>query len=139
MLGIIDHIVRWNRKDYQNVMWKILEFLDAPTQKCLNAQKRLIYFIVATKDRGYIIKTDDPGGWDGTSNYVFKISGESYLEYAKDQYRCSINNRATYLNNALIQFFCRMISFVTLSASKAELYAAVLTIMDMMFACHILT
>ena len=82
--GITNHMVRWSRKDCQNVMREISQFLEAPTQKCLDAQKRLTNFIIATKDQGYTIKPYDPGGWDGKSNYVFTISGESDSEYAKD-------------------------------------------------------
>ena len=120
-------------------MQEISQFLEAPTQKCLDAQKRLTNFIVATKDRGYTIKPDDPGGWDGKSNYVFTISGESDSEYAKDPSRRSVNSGATYLNNALIRLLCKMMPIIALSTSEAELYAAVLTAMDMMFAYYIVT
>ena len=65
---------------------------------------------------------------------------ESDSEYAKDPSRRSVNNGATYLNNALIQLFCKMMPIVVLSTSEAELYTAVLTaMMDMIVAYHIVT
>ena len=42
------------------------------------------YRLVRTKDRGYIIKPHDPGSWDGMKDFLFKISGESDADWAKD-------------------------------------------------------
>ena len=47
----------------------------------MKAQDPLSKFLVSTRDRGYTIKLDDPGGWDGTANYTFRIQGESDSEY----------------------------------------------------------
>ena len=65
--------------------------------------------------------------------------GESDSEYAKDPSRRSVNSGATYLNNALIRLFCKMMPIVALSTSEAELYAAVLTAIEMMFTYYIVT
>ena len=45
---------------------------------------------VATKDRGFVIKPDNPNSWDRTRNYLFKISGQSDADWAKDPTRKSI-------------------------------------------------
>jgi|TARA_B110001450_G_C17516304_1_gene438614 hypothetical protein len=59
-------------------------------------------------------------------NYFYKVCGKSNSEYAKDPQQQSVNSRCTYLNGALIRFFCKMMPVVALSTTKAELYAAVL-------------
>ena len=76
--------------------------------------------------------------WDGTQNYLFKIHGESNSEYTKDPLWQSVNAGCTYLNGALIQMFSKMMPVVALSTTEAELYAAVLTAMDMMLTYHIM-
>jgi hypothetical protein len=96
-------------------------------------------YIVSTKDRGYTIRPDNPGSWDRTRDYLFFITGESDSNYAKDHSRRSVNGGCTYLNNALIKMFCKMMPIVALSTTEAELFAAVLEAQDMMFAYHIMT
>ena len=102
------------------------------------AQRRMIDFIVGTETRGYTIKPDNPGSWDGSLDYVFKISGESDSEYAKDPSRRSVNSGATFLCGALVKMYSKMMPVVALSSMEAELYAMVLTAMDMVFVYHII-
>ena len=54
------------------------------------------------KNYGYTIAPDNPGKWDGTSNYKSNITGESDSEYVKDPLCTSINSGAKYLTGALI-------------------------------------
>ena len=127
----------WLRPDVQNTQREVSQFLQGPTKLCMKAQDRLTEFIVFTRDRGYTIKPDDPGRWDGTADYMFRIQGESDSEYAKDPSQRSVNSGATYLNEALIQIFCKMMPIVALLTTELELYSAVLTAMEMMFAYYI--
>ena len=136
--GITNHMAQWSRPDIQNAQYEISQFLQAPTEECVEAQERLTRFIVTTKERGYTISPDDPGKLDGTSNYQFVITGESDFEYIKDLSCRSINSGATYLNGALIRIFCKMMPIIALSTTKSELFSAVSNVMDMMFAYHIM-
>lgn len=76
-------MVCWSHKNCQNTQRKISQFLCAPTKACLQAQDRLTEFIVGSHERGYTIKPDNPGKWDGTWDYLIKIVGESDFKYTK--------------------------------------------------------
>ena len=41
-------------------------------------------FIMQTKDRGYFIKRDGPCSWVWAKDFLYKISGESDADLAKD-------------------------------------------------------
>ena len=134
--GITNHMAQWTRIDVQNAQREVCQFLDKPTKECLEYQDRLTNFLVATENRGHTIMPDHAGEWDGTRDYLFKVRGESDSEYAKDPSRRSVNAGCTYLNGALVRMFSKMMPVVALSTTEAELYAAVLTAMDMMFIYH---
>jgi hypothetical protein len=136
--GMLNHMVRWTRLDCQNACRECSQFMQKATKKCSEHLDRLCNYIVSTKNRGYTIRPDNPGTWDGTRNYLFKISGESDSNYAKDPTRRSVNGGCTYLNGALIKMFCKMMPIIALSTTEAELFAAVLQAQDLMFAYHIM-
>jgi hypothetical protein len=137
--GMLNHMVRWSRLDCQNATRECSQFMQKATKKCIDHLDRLCNFIVSTKERGYTIRPDKPGTWDGTRDFLFYITGESDSNYAKDHSRRSVNGGCTRLNNALIKMFCKMMPIVALSTTEAELFAAVLEAQDMMFAYHIMT
>ena len=61
----------WSRPDVQNAQREISQFLQGPTKLCMKAQDCLTKFIVSTPERGYTIKLENPGRWDGTANCMF--------------------------------------------------------------------
>ena len=69
----------------------------------------------------------------------FSIVGKCDSEYAKHSSRRSVNAGITYLEGAIIKQFSKMMPIVALSTTEAELYSAVLTAQDMMFAYHVMT
>ena len=138
VIGMTNHMVRWSRVDCQNPNRECSQQVKDPTKMGMLHMDRMCEFMVATGDRGYTVKPDLPGSWDSTKNYKFKISGESDSEYAKDPTRRSVNCGATFLCGALIKMFCKMMPIVALSTTEAELYSAVLTAQDMMFAYYIM-
>jgi hypothetical protein len=109
------------------------------TRKCIDHLDRLCNYVVSTRERGYTIRPDNPGTWDGTRDFLFYIEGESDSNYAKDHSRRSVNAGCTRLNKALIKMFCKIMPIVALSTTEAELFEAVLEAQDMMFAYHIMT
>ena len=137
--GMLNHMVRWSRLDCQNPTRESSQFMKKSTRMCISHLDRLCNFIVSTKERGYTIRQDNPGSWDGTRDFLFYIEGESDSNYAKDHSRRSVNGGCTWLNGALIRMFCKMMPIVALSTTEAELFAAVLEAQDMMFAYHIMT
>jgi hypothetical protein len=109
------------------------------TRKCIYHLDRLCNYIVSMNERGYTIRPDNPGTWDGTRYFLFFITGESDSNYAKDHSRRSVNVGCTRLNEALIKKNCTMMPIIALLTTEAELFAAVLEAQDMMFAYHIMT
>lgn len=136
--GIANYMVQWSWLDCINPQRELSQHLNKPTDACMEAQQRMINFIVGTEARGYTNKPDNPGSWDGSPDYVFKISGESDSEYAKDPSRRSVNSGETFLCGALVKMFSKMMPVVALSSMEAELYSIVLTAMDMVFVYHIM-
>ena len=104
---------------------------------CAEHMNDMCKFMVKTKDYSYIIQPDNPGSWDGTKDFLFKISGKSDVDWAKDSTRKSINSGCTFLNGAMIKMFSNMMRTIALSTIEAELNAAVLEAMDMMLAYYI--
>ena len=132
------HVVRHSRHDCINPTRECSGFMSNVKEACVAHMDDMCEFIVRTKDRGYIIKPDGPGSWDGTKDFLFKISGESDADWAKDPTRKSINSGCTFLNGAMIKMFSNMMRTIALSTTEAELNAAVLEAMDMMLAYYIM-
>jgi hypothetical protein len=55
------------------------------------ASKRVMNYVVSTKEKGYTFKPDHPNSWDGKNTRKFKIMGKCDSEYAKDTSRRSVN------------------------------------------------
>ena len=107
-------------------------------EACIPYMNQLCEFIVKTKDRGHIIKPNNPGSWDGTRNYLFVISGESDADYAKHLKKLSVCAGCKFLCGAMIKMFSRLMQICALSTTEAELNAAILEAMDMMLCYYIM-
>ena len=62
--------IKYHMCDIQNVQHEILQFLEGPTKLCVEAQERLMCFIVETKESGYTTVPDNLNLWDRTSNLL---------------------------------------------------------------------
>ena len=132
------HVVRHSRHNCINPTRECSGFMSNVKKAWIEHMNNMCKFIVRTKDQGCIIKPDDPGSWDGTKDFLFKISGESDADWAQDPTRKSINSGCTFLNGAMIKMFSNMMRTIVLSTTEAELNAAVLTAMDMMLGYYIM-
>ena len=137
-VGILLHMMRWSRPDVLNATRELSRYMQSANKDCIKASKRVMNYIVSTKEKGYTFKPDQPDSWDGKNTRRFKIMGKCDSEYAKDISRRSVNAGITYLEGAVIKQFSKMMPIVALSTTEAELYSAVLTSQDMMFAYHIM-
>ncbi|VEU33926.1 unnamed protein product [Pseudo-nitzschia multistriata] len=139
-VGILLHMMRWSRPDVLNAVRELSSYMTTASKACYKALNRVMNFIVATKEKGYMFKPASPGTWDGRKNTrVFEIKGQCDSEYAKHSSRRSVNAGITYLEGAIVKQFSKMMPIVALSTTEAELYSAVLTAQDMMFVYHIVT
>ena len=108
VIGMLLHVVKHSQHDCINPMRECSGNMSNAREVCVEHMDDMCEFIVQTKDRGYIIKPDGPGSWDGTKDFLFKISGESDADWAKDPTRKSINSGCTFLNGAMIKMFSNM-------------------------------
>ena len=140
-VGILLHMMRWSRPDVLNRVRELSRYMSDAGEICKAALFRTMNYIVATKLLGYTFKPENPGSWNGKrgNHFKFTIMGKSDSEYAKHSPRRSVDAGITYLNGAIVKQFSKMMPIVALSTTEAELYAAVLTVQDMMFCYHILT
>jgi hypothetical protein len=110
--------------------------MSAATAANLKAMKRVMQYVVATPDRGLMLKPNRV--WNGSPEYEFEVSGMSDSEYGKDPSRKSVNGWSTYLNGAMVSAKSKMMPIIALSVTEAELYAATQCAQDMLFVMRIL-
>ena len=132
VVGMMLHLVRHSRPDLMNPVREQSSHMSNVVVAAVDDMDLVYVFAVATKNRGFIIKPYKPGSWDGTRDYLFKISGESDADWAKDPTRKSICSGCTFLNGAMIKMFSNMMKVVALSTTESELNAAVLEAMGLM-------
>ena len=101
--GILLHMVRWSRLDCHNDMQEFLQHVNGPKEACMNHLSELCEYIVKTKDRGFTIKPDNPGSWEGTRDSLFIISGKFDSNFAKDPTGQSVRSGCTFLCGAMIK------------------------------------
>ena len=69
--GMLIHLVRYSRPDVINAVCECTKFVKNTTKKCMLHLERLAEFLIGTKNRGYHIKPEGAGTWDGTQNFLF--------------------------------------------------------------------
>ena len=107
-------------------------------QACVVHMENMYNYILSTEDCGYMIKPEGPCKWDGTRDFLFKITGERNSDWAKDLSRISVNSGCTFLIGALICMFSKQMLVGAPSSTEAELNAAELTAQDMLMAYYIM-
>jgi hypothetical protein len=77
--------------------------------------------------------------WDGSQSHKFIISGCSDSDYAKEpKDRCSISGHVVYLEGAPAMSKSSTEKTVSLSTTKAETYAGVTCVQDMLYIKNLL-
>ena len=126
----------WTRPELMNSVRECSKYMKGAAETHMVALKRMIHFNVAAAKRG--LHLSPKGIWNGTKDYKFKIQDWSDSEYAKDSSRCSVNGWGVFLCDAPISFRNKMMPIVDLSVAEAELFAAVLCALDMIYALRVL-
>ena len=116
VVGMLLHMIRHSRPDLMNPVRELSSHMSNVVDAAMEDLDSVGNHAVATPDRGFIIKPDNPNSWDGTRNYLFKISGESDADWAKDPTRKSVCSECIFLNGAMIKMFSKMIKVMACSA-----------------------
>ena len=135
-VGKLLHMMRWTRPDIMNAVRETSKFMTKGTKTHMVAMLRVMKYCVGTATDGLLIQPK--GDWDGTRDYQFEVMGKSDSEYSKDESRKSVNGWSTFLNESPVSFRSWMMPIVALSVTKAELFAAILCVQDMMYIMRLL-
>jgi hypothetical protein len=130
-------IMQWSRPDIYNATRALSRHMSAPTTVHEEALRRLMKYVVATRNRGLILSPD--AIWDGSSDFKFTIHGRSDSNYATNpDDRRSVSGGRVFLNGAPIMFRSGTQKFVTLSVTEAETAAGVTVAQDMLYVYRLL-
>ena len=138
-IGKLLHMMRWSRPEMMNRVREMSRGMMTACPRHLKAMYRTMNYVVATPNRGWMLKPTGPDWDDRDENYVFRISGKGDAEYAKDTTnRRSVSGYSTFLNDAPIS--CRSVQqeTVALSTTEAELNCQAQTAQDMLYAYKVL-
>lgn len=124
------YVVRHSRPDLMNPVRELSSHTSNVVVAAVGDIDLTCHHAVATKDRGFITKPDNPGLWDGTRDYLFKISSESDVNWANNPTQKSICSGCTF--GAMIKMFSNMMKVVALSTTELELNTVVLEAMEKM-------
>ena len=91
VIGMLLHVTRNSRPDIMNPVRECSGYMSNVKKVCVKHCNNLCNWIVCTKERGYVIQPDEVSTWDGTHNFLFKVTGESDADWAKHPSRKSIN------------------------------------------------
>ena len=136
-VGKLLHMMKWSRPEISNAVRELSRFMKAVMLAHMKAMKRVMSYIIVTPEQGLLLEPN--AKWDRNLEFEFEVSGQSYLDYAKDPMtRRSVSSYATFLNGAVVMTKSKMQQSVTLSVTEAELVAASLCAQDMLFIMRVL-
>jgi hypothetical protein len=102
------------------------------TQDHHKAMLCVLKYSVDTVEQGLVLKPNRK--WNGRQNHKFVISGRLDSDYAKEpKDRCSVLGHVVYLEGAPAMFKSSTERIVSLSTTKAETYAGVTCVQDMLY------
>ena len=130
-------IMQWSRPDIYNGTRALSRHMSAPTTVHDAALKRLMKYVVATRNRGLVLSPNET--WSGDKDFEFSIHGRSDSNYATHpDDRRSVSGGRVFLNGAPITFKSATQKFVTLSVTEAETAAGVTVAQDMLYVYRLL-
>jgi hypothetical protein len=137
-VGKLLHVTRWTRPDIMNSVRELSRFAGGALMLAhMKAMYRCMAYCVASSKRR--IKIVPNIRWNGSPDFKVVISGRADSDYAKDlDTRRSVSGIITFLCGAVITLRSKiMMPMVALSVTEAELFAAVMTVQDMLFIMRI--
>jgi len=136
-VGKLLYMMKWTRPDILNAVRELSRFMSGATMAHMGAMNRAMRYCVGTPNRGLLLKPD--ASWDGDPHFLFRVSGRSDSDYAKDpDRRRSVSGYSTFLCGAPVTMRCRMQGCVTLSVTEAEMVSATQCAQDMLFVMRVI-
>ena len=120
--GKLQWLKRETRPDLQFSVLQLQRHLQKPGRAHLKAMFRVMRYVLATKERGLVIKPERK--WDGSRDHKFKLSTTTDSSYAScPDTKRSPGGYVTYMEGAVVSTKSKVQQFVTLSPTEAELVA----------------
>jgi hypothetical protein len=105
-------------------------------QDHFKAMLHVLKYSLDTVEQGLVLKPNRK--WDGSQSHKFVINGCFDSDYAKEpKDRCSVSGHVVYLEGAPAMFKSSTERPVSLSTKKAETYAGVTCVQDMLYIKHV--
>ena len=126
-----------SRPDISQAAQDLAHHMTRGDQTHMEAMLRCMQYLRGTKDVGLLLKPERK--WDGNDSFLFKITGISDSDYAKDtQTMRSITGYVVYIKGVPVMHQSATQKTVALSLCEAELNAAVLCVQDMIYGKNLL-
>jgi hypothetical protein len=107
------------------------------TQDHFKAMVHVLKYSFDTIEQGLVLKPNRK--WDGSQSHKFVISGCSNLDCANEpKCRCSVSGHVVYLEGVPAMFKSSTQRTLSLSTTKAETYAGVTCLQDMLYMKNVL-
>ena len=130
-------MMQWSRPEIYNATHGQARHMSAPREPHKIALEKLMRYIVATKERGLVLKPN--ALWDGNLDFEFEIFGRSDSDYAANtDDRRSVSGGRVCLNACPLMFRSQTQKFMTLSVTEAEGAGGVMVALDMLYVYHLL-
>jgi hypothetical protein len=125
------HAMQYSKPEMYNAVQDLSCYMHAATQNHYKAMLCVLKYTLDSVDQGLELKPNRK--WDGSQSHEFVISGCSDLDYAKEpKDRHSVLGHVVYLEGAPAMFKSSTERTVSLSTTKAETYAGVMCVQDML-------
>ena len=104
-------------------------------QSHIKAMKMIIKYMVTTAYRGLLLKPN--AVWNEGREFLFRVTGMSDSDYAKDDSKKGASGWSTFLNGAETSFRSKLFPIIAISVTESELFSAVMCAQDMPFVVRI--
>ncbi len=131
------HAMQYSKPETYNTVQDLSRHMHEATQDHYQAMLCVLKYSLDYGDQGLEIKPNRK--WEGSWSHEFIISGRSDSDYAKEpNNRRSVLGRVVYLEGAPAMFKSSTERTVSLSTTKAETYAGVTCVQDMLYMKNVL-
>ncbi len=131
------HVMQYSKPETYNAVQDLSCHMHEATQDHFKAMLRVLKYSLDSVKQGLVLKPNRK--WDGSQSHKFVIGGRSDSDYAKEpKDRRSVSGHVVYLEGVPVMFKSSTERTVALSTTKAETYAGVTCVQDMLYMKNML-
>jgi hypothetical protein len=131
------HAMQYSKPETYNAVQDLSHHMHKAMQDHFKAMLHILKYSLDTVEQGLVLKLNRK--WDGSQSHKFVISGHLDSDYAKEpKDRRSVSGHVVYLEGVPAMFKSGTERTVSLSNTKAETYAGVNCVQDMLYMKNLL-